>query len=168
VLLLDLTWSAIGSSTPGSEFALVDEPAHLASALVLLLGLSAVLGTNFSVAFVIGVVVASVMIDIDHLPDYFDWDGLREGVPRPYPHSLATVAGLLAAAWLARGWGRSVLLGAAFGVGAHLVRDLATGPGVALLWPASSATVEAPYVLFAAALALATAAAFAPRSQQTL
>jgi len=51
------------------------------------------------------------------------------------------------------------MLGLAFGISAHLLRDLATGPGVPLFWPLSGAAVELPYVAFVAAL---LAAALSP------
>jgi inner membrane protein len=167
VLLVDLAWAVVRGSTAGTEFALVDEPAHLATALLLLLALVAALGRPPALGFVLGALVASVAIDLDHLPQYLGWDGLTEGVPRPYPHSLLTVACLGAAGLLA--WGRAgpVALGAAFGVLAHLLRDTATGPGVALLWPATGATVQAPYVVLAAALALAAALVAASPSPKT-
>lgn len=161
VLLLDLLWGAVRGSTAEAEFALVDWPAHLATTLVLLLALVAAIGAPPPAGFVLGALIASVAIDIDHLPEYLGWDALMEGVARPYPHSFLTVACLALIAALASPRARPVALGAAFGVLAHLFRDLGTGPGVALLWPASDTTAQYPYVVFAVGLALAAAVAFA-------
>jgi inner membrane protein len=58
----------------------------------------------------------------------------------------------LAAAWPRR---RPLLLGLAFGVGAHFVRDIATGPGLPLGWPFSDRMVQLPYVVYAAVYLLA-------------
>jgi inner membrane protein len=167
VLLLDLLWSLVRGSAAETEFALIDWPAHLATALLLLLALAAVLEASPAAGFVLGALIASVVIDIDHLPEYLGWEGLMEGVPRPYPHGLLTVACLALIAAIASARVRPVALGAAFGVLAHLFRDSATGPGVALLWPLSDTVAQMPYVLFAAGLALATALACALPSQQT-
>ena len=57
------------------------------------------------------------------------WQGLTGGLPRPYTHSLATPLVLVAAGQLAGGRTRPIAFGAAFGVAAHLVRDLCTGTG---------------------------------------
>jgi inner membrane protein len=45
------------------------------------------------------------------------------------------------------------------GVGLHLVRDLATGPGLRLLWPLSGRGSRAPYPPYAAAVLAAAAVA---------
>ena len=77
-------------------------------------------------------------------------------MPRPYTHSLLMV-GVLAALGAAsrRHHLRQVLFGVAFGVAAHLLRDLATGPGVAFLWPAVDAPIKVPYVFYATTLVAA-------------
>lgn len=161
VLLLDLLWSLTSASASNSEFGAVDEPAHLATALLFLIALVVVLRSQPTAAFALAAVVASVALDLDHIPAYLGWHGLTDGVPRPYTHSLVTPVVLLLAGALAGSRASQISLGAAFGVGAHLARDVATGPGVALLWPLSSATVKLPYLLFAAALVLATAVVLA-------
>jgi inner membrane protein len=92
---------------------------------------------------------------------------LTDGLPRPASHALLTVGLLAAVGYLLPGERRPYALGAAFGVGAHLCRDVATGPGVALFWPLTSAVVKAPYVVFAVGLAMAVALTFAVAFQQT-
>ena len=87
--------------------------------------------------FMVPALIASVTIDLDHLPRDFGSTWLTAGTPRPYPHSLLTIGCvlLLAVAWRRR---RTVLLGVALGLVTHFWRDLAEpGPGVALLWPLS-------------------------------
>jgi inner membrane protein len=57
---------------------------------------------------------------------------------------------------------RWLLLGAAAGVLLHLLRDVATGPGVPLLWPLSDASARVPYWTYAVlVLALAGLAGLA-------
>jgi inner membrane protein len=54
---------------------------------------------------------------------------------------------------------RAALSGLALGVGLHLVRDLATGPGVPLWWPVEDDGVLVPYAWYALVLGIATAVA---------
>ena len=152
---LDLLWNVIASSTAPTEFGAVDEPAHLATALLLLLALlTLVRSRRPSMSFLAAALIASVAIDLDHIPELLGWQGLTGGLPRPYTHSLMTPLVLIVVGALAGGRIRPVAFGAAFGVGAHLCRDLCTGPGVAILWPLSSAPVRLPYLVFAAGLIL--------------
>jgi inner membrane protein len=157
VLALDLLWAVISDSTSSVAYVILDWPAHLATCLLLLMGLTAVSRSPRPAVFAAGAVVATFAIDADHIPNYLGWHGLTGGEPRPYPHSLLMVGVLMLIAGLSRGRLREATFGAAFGVGVHLLRDLATGPGVALLWPLSSAAVTVPYVIFATGLALAAA-----------
>jgi inner membrane protein len=155
VLVLDLLWTLAPGHDGSPEFALVDEPAHLATAVILIAGMIAVSRRLPSAEFLLAAAAASVLIDLDHVPGYLGWNVLTSGSPRPHTHGLLTVAVLVALGWSFRGRvaGR-VAFGAAFGVAAHLTRDLVTGPGLAPLWPASNATARAPYVCYAAALVL--------------
>ena len=155
IVALDLLWFLIEGSTGSVAYGLVDEPAHFATCLVLLLALVTLLELRPSVAFLTAALVASVAIDVDHIPAYLGWDGLTGTLPRPYSHSLLALAVILLAARAAGGRGRQILLGAAFGVAAHLLRDLATGPGVPLLWPLHRAAVAVPYAIYLGALGLA-------------
>lgn len=149
---LDLLWGLLVGSTGHLAYGLVDEPAHLAACVVALLALA-----GFAVApsrrFAVAALVASVAIDVDHIPGYFGWHGLAGPLPRPYSHSLILVAALIAVGCLSRRRDVSQLsLGLAFGVSIHLLRDLATGPGVPLLWPFGDGVSTMPYAVFAALL----------------
>ena len=155
ILGLDLLWSVVASSTAPTEFALVDEPAHLATGLLFVLALlTLVRSRQPSLSFLAAAVVGSVALDLDHVPELLGWHGLTAGVPRPYTHSLVAPLALIVVGALVGGRIRPI----AFGVGAHLVRDLCTGPGVAVLWPLSSAAVRLPYLIFVASLVLTAAA----------
>jgi hypothetical protein len=92
--------------------------------------------------------VASVAIDADHLPIAAAMAGGADDLPRPRPHTFAVPA-LLAAARRH---------GFAFGTAVHLARDLFTGPGVAVAWPASPRMVRLPVALEALAFAALLAA----------
>jgi len=129
---------------------LMDEPAHLLTAALVM--------SSFPRGWLRGrwpwALIGSVAIDLDHIPMYTFARGLAEG-GRPPTHSLATVAVLtvLGVALSRRG---RVLVGLAMGVGLHLVRDAATGPGIPLLWPASGSDIVVPYLGYACWLAVAT------------
>ena len=158
ILGLDLLWSVVASSTAPTEFGAVDEPAHLATALLLLLALFTLARPRTpSMSFLAAALIASVALDLDHIPGLLGWQGLTGGAPRPYTHSLMTPLVLIVVGGFAGGRIRPVAFGAAFGVGAHLFRDLCTGPGVAILWPLSSAAVRLPYLVFAMGLVLTAA-----------
>ena len=153
VLALDLLWGLIAGSTGTIAYAPVDEPAHFATCLLALLALVALTGSRLPLAFLTAALLASVAIDLDHLPGYLGSHLLTESTPRPYAHSLLAVLILLAVGLLARRRDlRLVFLGLAFGVAAHLLRDLSTGPGVSLFWPFSAGTVFVPYGVYAGAL----------------
>jgi membrane-bound metal-dependent hydrolase YbcI (DUF457 family) len=156
ILAVDLLWGLLVGSTGHLAYGLVDLPAHLATCGIALLAAAAVTG-RLPARFVAAALVASVAIDIDHVPGLFGSHLLSGASPRPHSHSLAIPAILLLVAGLKGGRTRQLALGAAFGIGAHLLRDLATGPGVPLLWPAWSGTIVVSYVGFAVALLLAAA-----------
>jgi inner membrane protein len=155
VFAVDLGWSLVSSGDSGFVYGILDLPLHFATAAVFLMAVIAWRRERLSPEFVVAALVASVALDLDHVPGYLGSDALSGGDPRPYSHSLATIVVLLLCAWALHGRGSALSLGAAFGVSAHLVRDLATGPGVPLVWPASSAAIAYPYLVFAAALVLA-------------
>lgn len=156
VLGLDLGWALSGADTGSLFYGLVDEPAHLATCAVALL-LLALCGARLSSTFLAAALIASVAIDLDHAPQHLGFDFLTSGTPRPYLHcALAVLVPLVAAALLPR-W-RSLLLGVAFGLAAHLARDLVTGPGVPLALPFADAAVRLPYLLYAGALVAAALA----------
>jgi inner membrane protein len=129
-------------------FGFVDWLGHLATGVVLI----ALLRPPRAVAA--GILVGSVILDLDHLPLEFGTDLLTAGTPRPYTHSLASVVAMLLLAGVTRA---PVLLGMAIGFAGHLLRDVGTGGGVPLLWPLShdaTATRFGVYVAILAALAL--------------
>jgi inner membrane protein len=147
--------------------ALMDEPCHLATALVVLGAITRWRGRPPGPWFVWAMLSASVLIDVDHLPLEFGSNVLTAGTPRPYTHALWLVAALGAAAAVAErrsragGTARAAMVsgitaGAAWGLAAHFLRDVATAP-IALWWPVSSTGVQVPqlwYVVMLLALAL--------------
>jgi inner membrane protein len=133
-----------GSTFPGGP---LDEAAHLLSALLLIWAIGRV-----PRATLIAALVASVLIDLDHVPGRLGADWLTAGTPRPYTHSLLTIVVVLAAAaiWRRR---RGVLLGVAFGLAAHFFRDVtAESGGVPLLWPGSEHGFAAPHWTYIAVM----------------
>src|SRR3954454_19886838 len=140
VLVLDRVLAVL----PARPLAgIVDEAAHLATGTIVLAAWPAPDGQ-----FACGLAAGSVLIDVDHVPEL--WDRLRWLRPRgarPLPHTLLTPALVLA-----RGRSRFAR-GAGVGLGAHLLRDLATGrTGVALLWPLSRRPFSIRYSTYIAAL----------------
>ena len=105
----------------------------------------------------VAALIASMAIDIDHLPLYAGVHGVSQG-GRPFTHSLATVVAF-AFAGLLLSRGRPVLLGISVGVALHLFRDLASGPGIPMWWPVTFDGVHSPYRLYAAPLVLLAIAA---------
>jgi inner membrane protein len=105
--------------------------------------------------------VASVAIDVDHIPGQLGYDWFSVGTSRPYTHSLLTILVLLGAAALSDRR-RAVLLGVALGVASHLWRDLAepASSGVALFWPISTRTCHTPSMLYLLSIALLAVAAY--------
>lgn len=133
VVFLFADW---GESKAGASFipgGPLDETAHFLTMLIVLWALGDRVWQRFGPA----ALVASVAIDVDHVPQYLGYDFWTRGTPRPYSHSLLTIAVVLVLAvlWRRR---RDVLLGVALGLVAHFWRDLSeAGSGVALLWPFS-------------------------------
>ena len=170
VICLDLLWSGIADSTGTVAYGLVDVPAHLAVCALALLAFSALARRWPSRRFALAALLASVAIDVDHLPGQLGWQGLEGSLPRPYTHSMLPIAALAALAVASRRPARrEIWAGIGFGITAHLLRDVATGPGVSLGWPLWSDPVVLPYVFFVAALAgfaaaVAAGAARAPCS----
>jgi inner membrane protein len=146
VLLLDVALAARNWPIPVE--AALDEPAHLLTAW-LLLSAAGVRGTALLWAL-----AGSVLIDLDHVPLYLGAP-VTAGGGRPVSHSLAALVVLLALAWAWRSQ-RTRLGGLAAGVGLHVVRDLASGPGVPLLWPLLSGSARVPYALYVGVLVAAT------------
>jgi hypothetical protein len=147
--------------------ALVDEPCHLATALVVLGAITRVRGYLPTPWFAWTMLASSVLIDADHLPLEFGSSLLTAGTPRPYTHALWVVALLALLAVTARRWDRrartpisgavmGILAGAAWGVSAHFLRDIATAP-MSLWWPVSDVAVQVPYGWYLGALVVIVA-----------
>ena len=110
---------------------LLDEVAHLATAALGLLVLERFL--DLPRRFYVAALVASVAIDLDHIPLYLGLLGNQD--QRPVTHSLATVIVFVVTAAASRRH-RAVLAGTATGLVLHFARDIAEGPpGVRMLWP---------------------------------
>ena len=148
---------AVRASRPWgvAAVAMLDEPAHLATAAVIVLSGAQTWRRRHDVTFRRALFAAAVLIDLDHVPLYAGVRAFDAG-SRPPTHSLASVVALLAASVIDRRRS-SLWRGCGAGVALHLVRDIATGPGVPLVWPISAAPVRVPYVAYLAALFAAAA-----------
>jgi inner membrane protein len=139
---------------PVPVLAAADWTAHLVTAALALRAL----GREPTSRFAASALVASVAIDVDHVP--LTAAMVRgDDPPRPRPHTFVTPAALAALGVIARGRTRTTLLGAAFGVAAHLTRDLFNGPGVAVAWPLAGHRVRLPVPAEAITLAVLAGAA---------
>jgi inner membrane protein len=127
----------------------LDEPAHLATGLILLANLPPA-GRVWTAGYVIG----CVAVDVDHVPLLPVRHRTRTEAPRPAAHSLLVPAGLGAVAGFSRGRARETLFGAAAGTCAHFMRDLATGSGLAPLQPLVRWRTKLPRSLYALVMAL--------------
>jgi inner membrane protein len=146
----DLAYRSVGDSVfPGGAF---DEVSHLLTTLLVLWALGP--GVR---RFMVPALLASVLIDADHVPAQFGVYWLTEGTPRPYTHSLLSIAVVLVLAvrWRRR---RDVLVGVAVGLALHFWRDMAEGgAGVSLLWPVSRHAFQYPHAYYLAAMAVVVA-----------
>jgi LexA-binding, inner membrane-associated putative hydrolase len=132
----------------------VDEVAHLAAAALGLLVL--VRFIDAPRRFYVAALIASVAIDVDHIPQYLRLLGSQ--VQRPVTHSLSTVAVFVVAAAASRRH-RAVLAGVATGLVLHFARDLAEGyPGVRVFWPLQDTSWMVSYWWFLGIIVLFTAA----------
>lgn len=131
LVVVDWAYRQAGDSFfPGGP---LDETAHLLTTLIVLWAL----GPRICERFLIPALVASVTIDLDHIPAELGHDFLTQGTQRPYTHSLLSIAVVLLAAamWSKR---RDVMLGVAIGLAIHFWRDMSEADaGVSLLWPFS-------------------------------
>jgi inner membrane protein len=136
---------------------LLDEPAHLATALVLLGAIIRVRGRMPDPRFCWAMLICSVAIDIDHIPEALGSWALTEGTPRPYTHALWIVLVFAAAYLVARLRSRPaaalIFGGAAVGLAAHFLRDIATAP-MAFWLPVSEESVQVSYWWYVLALAV--------------
>lgn len=143
-----------GSFFPGG---LLDEAAHFTTALLLLQALP----SKQRAKIILPALFASVAIDADHIPQYLGYYFFTAGTPRPYTHSLLTIAVLLTIAFAVRRH-RLLFLGLALGVALHFLRDLAegNGNGIALLWPFTDHAFSYPHSTYVALMACVVAADF--------
>jgi LexA-binding, inner membrane-associated putative hydrolase len=137
---------------------LLDEPAHAATAALALMCLP-----PRPRAWRAGYAVASLGVDADHLPLMRRRAEITSATPRPAAHTLAVPALLGAAEALLPARAGALARGAAAGALTHLARDLATGPGVALLAPIDRRQLRLPYGLYAAGLVALAVRAARPR-----
>jgi inner membrane protein len=138
----------------------VDEVAHLCTAALGLLVLARFIAAPRR--FYVATLIASVAIDLDHIPLYLGLLG-NEG-QRPVTHSLATVA-VFAAAAVASRRHRAVLAGVAAGLMLHFARDIAEGyPGVLVFWPLQDISWMISYRWFVGMIVVLTAARLVLRS----
>ena len=116
----------------------VDETAHAATGVALLAALPGA-GEEFAR----GLAAGSILLDFDHVPELWGKRWLRPRGVRPLPHSFG-IPGMLLASAIVRS--DRTALGAAIGLGGHLLRDLATGrTAVPLLWPLTSRRFRVRY-----------------------
>ena len=148
-MAVDLADQAAGDSfIPGGP---LDETAHLLTTLIVLWAVGGALWRRM----LYPALVASVAIDLDHVPAQLGYGFLTEGTPRPYTHSLLTILVVLVAAlaWRRR---RDLALGIAAGLALHLGRDMAEpGSGVSLLWPVSDHSFSLSQFVYLAVIAIA-------------
>jgi membrane-bound metal-dependent hydrolase YbcI (DUF457 family) len=132
----------------------VDEVAHLSTAALGLLVLACFIDAPRR--FYVAALIASVAIDVDHIPLYLGL--LGDQAQRPVTHSLSTVAVFAAAASASRRH-RAVLAGVATGLVLHFARDIAEGyPGVLVFWPLQDSSWMVGYGWFLGMIVVLTAA----------
>jgi membrane-bound metal-dependent hydrolase YbcI (DUF457 family) len=128
----------------------VDETAHAATAVALLSALP-----QSDREFARGFAAGSILLDVDHVPELWGRRWLRPRGVRPLAHSFGIPA--LLAVHAARRSNRAAL-GAAVGLGGHLLRDLATGKtAVPLLWPLTTRPFSVRYRKYVAVMAVLAA-----------
>ena len=132
----------------------VDEVAHLSTAALGLLVLARFIDAPRR--FYVAALIASVAIDVDHVPLYLGL--LGNEAQRPVTHSLSTVAVFVTAAAASRRH-RAVLAGVATGLVLHFARDIAEGyPGVRVFWPLQGTSWMVSYRWFLGMIVVFTAA----------
>lgn len=174
ILVIDLVipWSGPGylPRWQGLTFvprAFVDEPCAVATALVTLGAITRFRGAPPDPKFGWSLLAWSVLIDIDYLPQEFGNSILTKGTPRPYTHALWVLVVLIAATLVVSCWGQraktpasaatvQIVSGAAWGIGVHFIRDLATAP-MSLWWPVTNRPVQQPYWCYAMELLIIAA-----------
>jgi membrane-bound metal-dependent hydrolase YbcI (DUF457 family) len=131
----------------------LDETAHLATGALGLLALACFIDAPRR--FYVAGLIASVAIDLDHIPLYLGLLGNQD--QRPVTHSLTTVLVIALAAAVSRRH-RAVLAGCVAGLLIHFARDIAEGPpGVRMLWPIRDTAWAASFWWFLAMIITFTA-----------
>jgi inner membrane protein len=133
---------------------LLDEPAHVATAGLVLLNLPLRSG-RWTGGFLVG----SVLPDLDHVPLALSRVHPDIDAPRPATHCLLAIAPLALVAAGSRGVAREYTAGATVGALVHLARDLAVGTGVPLLQPLDGRSFKVPYSVYGGAVVAHAAAA---------
>jgi inner membrane protein len=147
IIVLD-SWRRRQTRCPLIVHGILDESAHLLTGRLVVESLF----SQRSSAFRAAVLASSVLIDVDHVPAYTGHGWLDRGVPRPYPHSLTTLA-TIAAFVRTTPADNDVALGVLVGTALHLWRDVSEpGTGIPLLWPVSNRPFNIGYSSYAAAL----------------
>jgi hypothetical protein len=133
--------------------ALLDEPCHQATGLICLGAITRFRGRPPSPRFGWTMLICANAIDLDHLPLQFGSSMLTAGTPRPYTHALWVVVILALAALVVHhrsaptgkpAGAAAILSGAACGVSAHFLRDIATAQ-MSLWWPITTTPVQVSY-----------------------
>ncbi len=138
------------SGRPVWLVGLLDETGHLATGVIAL----GALGTSVDGRLARGVIGASVLVDLDHVPQYGGAGWLTAGTGRPYPHSALTLLAASATFWALRRTAprearTRTALGIVLGLSGHFVRDLAEPRiGLPLLWPLSNRAFSIPRSLY--------------------
>jgi hypothetical protein len=158
-----IAWHGLGFTGRG----LIDEPAHVATALVVLGMITRFRGTPPSPVFGWSMLVICVFIDVDHVPQALGTDAFTAGTTRPYTHALWLPV-LLFLGWAVvrfwafhRGHARPataelVLSGLVWGLLAHFLRDIATA-WMSLWWPVTNYPITVPYRWYIVTLGVLTA-----------
>ncbi len=148
-LLLRETWPPVAID------GVLDELAHAATTVVVL----AAIRIRWDRQVALAALVASVLIDADHIPGALGHWVLGPENARPYSHTLLVPLVFALAAVAASGRRRALAVAVAAGVALHLFRDVCEpGPGSSgapLLWPFRTDMYTLPYALYAVALTLA-------------
>jgi inner membrane protein len=145
---------ARGRAASGPPAALWDETLHFLTAAIFVVPLHPFIRRHSQLAprFIVATLAGGVLIDLDHVPGEVGSTILQASTGRPYTHSLATVLLLLAFSTFTPHRFRAILLGLAYGVSAHLFRDMATG-GISLWWPVELRKLTCPYDYYVLVLA---------------
>jgi len=143
---------------------LLDESAHVITARLVIGPRLAFLDSSFAA----GVLIGSVLIDVDHVPLLLLKLPMDSAEDRPVSHSLLVPILVGAISTTTRGRVQSALLGVATGTLCHFMRDLSCG-GIPAYWPFTRRLIAVPYAVYAVSiLGLATRMMIANRRSPNL